>query len=289
MTYTGEPARESVAPPNWSAPVVSSNARAPAAPLARDSPDTALARDSPDAAVRWRIGAAIIDNVIVYCLYVAVCALLHWRVAALGHAWVLVLGAVVYHFGLESRNGQTIGKRRYGIRVVALDGGAPSARAVAIRSVLRVIDQLPVWYLSGLVSMVRTGPARRQRIGDVVAGTMVVAIDRHAVEKGTPGWLLPTATIIATVLSAGSVFAIAQAGTRPLDSAQQAQFIAGCQNSPGGQVIDCGCLLNRLEAAGYDTPKSLGGLFAQAQTLTGASSPSPARAVLTTAAGECRR
>ena len=38
-----------------------------------------------DAAVRWRIGAAIIDNLLVYGGYLGVCGLLGWRVAALGH------------------------------------------------------------------------------------------------------------------------------------------------------------------------------------------------------------
>jgi uncharacterized RDD family membrane protein YckC len=279
MAVDEEIARTSVAPPRWvpaGAPVAASSANS-------------QGDERADAAVRWRIGAAIIDNLLVYGGYFGLCGLLGWRVTMLGHAWVLLLGAVAYHFVLESRSGQTIGKRRYGIRVVSLDGGPAGARAIATRSVLRIIDQLPVWYLSGLVSMVRTGPARRQRIGDVAAGTMVVAVDRHAAEHGTPSWLLPAATLFATAVSVIAVWSMANAGSQPLTSRDQAQFLAGCQNSPGGQLLDCGCLLTRLEADGYDTPNDLANLFARAQTLTVQGVTNPARIVLLNAARACRR
>jgi hypothetical protein len=98
--------------------------------------------------------------------------------------------------------------------------------------------------------MVRTGPSRRQRIGDVAAGMMVVAAHGRAAERGPPRWLLPAATLLATAFSAVFVLAMAEAGKQPLDGAQQAQFIAGCQNGPNGEFLDCRCLLDRLEAAG---------------------------------------
>jgi uncharacterized RDD family membrane protein YckC len=256
--------------------------------FAGPAPGGRAAAEPAEAAVRWRIRAARIDNLIVYGAYALLCGLLHWRIAALSHLWVLGAASVAYHFVLEARDGQTIGKRRYGIRVVALDGTTPTVGAVAIRSVLRIVDQLPVWYLSGLLSMVRTGPAKRQRIGDVAAGTMVVATGRQAAAQGTPGWLLPAATLFAAAVSIFSVIAVVQAGSRPLDSTQQAQFVTGCQNSPGGQAIDCECLLNRLEAAGYGTPKALDDLVAQADAPSVPGSPNSARAVLEQAGAACR-
>jgi uncharacterized RDD family membrane protein YckC len=122
--------------------------------------------------------------------------------------WLAVAGAA-YHFAFEARDGQTIGKRRYGIRVVAADGGPADARAVAIRSLVRIVDALPVCYLVGLLSMVLTGPVRRQRVGDLAAGTIVVAVDGRAAQQGTPRWLLPLATLVAVVVSAMSVVALA--------------------------------------------------------------------------------
>jgi hypothetical protein len=196
---------------------------------------------------------------------------------------------VAYHFALETRDGQTIGKRRYGIRVVAADGGPASAKAVAIRSVLRVIDSLPVCYVSGLISMVRTGPARRQRIGDIAAGTIVVAVDGRAASKGTPGWMLPAATLAAVVVSALSVIGIAEAGHRPIDSLQASEFVAGCQNSAAGPVIDCQCYLNQLEADGYDTLDALKGLMADEQSEEAAGTMGPARTTVRNALTACRR
>jgi uncharacterized RDD family membrane protein YckC len=206
--------------------------------------------------VRWRINAAILDNFAVYGLYLLVCLVLHWRVANLGHLLVLLLIDVVYHFALESRDGQTIGKRCYGVRVVTLDDQRPSPKAIAMRSALRIIDSLPFWYLSGLVNMVRTGPQRRQRIGDVAAETKVVALAGRAATSGTPGWMLPTATLVALVISTFGVIRIARAGSQPLTVSQQEQFVAGCQNTAGA-VVDCQCLLTHLQADGYTTLDSL--------------------------------
>ncbi len=166
--------------------------------------------------MRWRLRAARIDNIAVGALYLVLCVLLHWKPLTVGHLALGALLSVAYHYGFEARGGQTPGKRRYGIRVVRTDGSAADGRAIAIRSVLRLIDQLPVYYASGLVSMVRTGPARRQRIGDVAAGTMVIAIEGRAAGRGTPGWWLPVATVVAVGLSVLTIVAARQTHTNPL-------------------------------------------------------------------------
>jgi uncharacterized RDD family membrane protein YckC len=236
-----------------------------------------------EAAVRWRISAAAIDNILVGVLYLVLCALLGWRVATLSHLAVSLVIGVVYHFVLESRTGQTVGKRQYGIQVVALDGSPADARAVAIRSVLRLVDQLPIFYVSGLVSMVRTGPQRRQRIGDVAAGTTVVAVDGYAAARGTPGWLLPAVTLFAAAASALCLYLAVTAPNRPLNSAQRAGFVAGCDRSPAGAIVDCNCLLDRLEADGYSTPSEFRSLDAALV------SDPRARAALAGAATACRR
>ncbi len=190
----------SVPPPGWTPSDLTPAAPAPAA--AAFSPG--LAPGAADAAVRWRISAAITRRGHRQRRYVVFCAGLEWRVTAPTHVLALVAGGIAYHFLLESRDGQTIGERRYGLRVLSRDGGRATTRAIATRSALRIIDQLPVYYVSGLVSMVRTGAARRRRIGDVAGGTMVVAEDRLSAARGTPGWILPAATIVAVLLSAVS-------------------------------------------------------------------------------------
>jgi uncharacterized RDD family membrane protein YckC len=81
-----------------------------------------------------------------------------------------------YFFVMEATRGQTIGKRRYGLRVQSASGGPPSLNAISGRTVLRLIDQLPVLYLVGTLVALLTG-RRRRRLGDWVAGTVVVRED----------------------------------------------------------------------------------------------------------------
>jgi uncharacterized RDD family membrane protein YckC len=284
MSFVGDSPRQSVAPPGWTP----SPEFAPL-PSAATAPTPAVAVQGADAAVRWRLRAARIDNVIVTVAYLGVCALMHWRVASVGHLWVLGLTSIAYHFALEARGGQTIGKKRCGIQVVAVDGAPASVRAVAIRSVLRVIDQLPVSYVSGLISMVRTGPARRQRIGDVAAGTIVIAVDGRAASQGTPGWFLPVATLFAVAVSAFYAVAVFEAGKQPLNGVERAEFVAGCQNSPMGAYADCQCFLNRLEADGYDTLNSLRDLESQSQAEVASGQRGTARTEVENAFAACRR
>jgi uncharacterized RDD family membrane protein YckC len=280
----------SVPPPGWEeAQTFATTAPAPVPTVASVAVAPVAAAQPPaEAAVRWRIRAASVDNLLVYGLYLLVCLVLHWRVANLGHLLVLLVLGVVYHFALESHGGQTIGKRRYGIQVVSVDGGPAGPKAIAVRSVLRLFDSLPFWYLSGLISMVRTGPERRQRIGDVAAETQVVAVDGRAMRQGTPGWLLPTATLLALAFSSLMVYGIAEAGRGPLSGTQQAQFVASCENAIGG-VVDCQCLLNRLEADGYDSVDSLNGLLQAARTERFYGQAGKAQVELTTNAAACRR
>jgi uncharacterized RDD family membrane protein YckC len=278
------PQGASVAPPGWSAPATASVVPECVAVVA---PAVASVGDA-EAAIRWRISAAILDNILVYGGYLLLCGALHWRVAS-SHLWVFAIALAGYHFVFEARDGQTLGKRRYGIRVVSADGGRASVRAAALRSALRVIDSLPVLYVSGLVSMVRTGPARRQRIGDVAAGTIVVPVDGLAVRRASPGWLLPAATLFAVLVSAVSVYAIATAGSRPLTSEQEAQFVGGCERSPGSVLIDCSCLLTQLEAAGYATPNSLNSLYDRIRAASIERDPAALPPAFIDAARSCRR
>ena len=57
----------------------------------------------------------------------------------------------LYHPVLElAMRGRTPGKRSAGIHVVTRDGSAPSAGALLVRNVFRLIDSLPVAYGVGL-------------------------------------------------------------------------------------------------------------------------------------------
>jgi hypothetical protein len=99
------------------------------------------------------------------------------------------------------------------VRVVALDGSPATMRMCATRNALRFIDALPLLYASGLLSLIRTGRARRQRIGDVVAGTTVI-VESGGTLLRTPRWLLPATTVLATVASIGLIVATQRADRR---------------------------------------------------------------------------
>jgi uncharacterized RDD family membrane protein YckC len=94
------------------------------------------------------------------------------RIAALA-----VLTYLMHTTVAEAICGQSIGKMFFGIRVVGPEGEAPSLRSIILRNILRVLDlaiiPLVLVFLTPL----------RQRIGDLAAGTVVIAPD---VEEDRP-------------------------------------------------------------------------------------------------------
>jgi uncharacterized RDD family membrane protein YckC len=89
---------------------------------------------------------------------------------------VLALAAIVYFVYMEGTYGQTLGKRLVGIVVVKEDGSPLDMRSAAIRNVARIVDAFPTLYLVGFAAMYLVGEDR-QRVGDLVADTVVVAVD----------------------------------------------------------------------------------------------------------------
>jgi uncharacterized RDD family membrane protein YckC len=91
---------------------------------------------------------------------------------------------IAYFIAAERLSGgRSIGKWLVGLRVVGGDGAALSPRASMVRSLLRLIDVLPTSYLVGFVVMIAS--TRRQRLGDLAAGTVVIHYERRA--PGTAG------------------------------------------------------------------------------------------------------
>lgn len=68
--------------------------------------------------------------------------------------------------------GRSPGKAWLGLRVVAADGHRASHGQIALRNVLRLVDFLPAGYGVGLMVVVGTRTA--QRLGDLVANTVVI-------------------------------------------------------------------------------------------------------------------
>ncbi len=72
-------------------------------------------------------------------------------------------------------DGATPGKRALGLRVIAENGAPVGWNAAFSRNLLRFADFLPLLYFAGLLTMVCN--ARFQRLGDLVAGTLVIHVD----------------------------------------------------------------------------------------------------------------
>ncbi len=130
-----------------------------------------------------RIGAALLDFVVLALVFVGVGLVGGDTSSGSGNASVTLGGAASLAFALlsllyyglsEALTGQTLGKKALGVRVAKVDGSTAGAGAVAIRTLLRIVDSLPLAYLVGLVAVLATGQ-RRQRLGDLAAGTTVVS------------------------------------------------------------------------------------------------------------------
>jgi uncharacterized RDD family membrane protein YckC len=88
---------------------------------------------------------------------------------------VYCLLAGVYYVVFESIWGRTIGKLLTGIRVVTESGTRAGPGRILARTALRLLDGLGGYLLGFLVAMTSH---RRQRLGDITAGTLFVRIQR---------------------------------------------------------------------------------------------------------------
>jgi uncharacterized RDD family membrane protein YckC len=127
-----------------------------------------------------RIGAGLLDLIVLFVLLIVVGIIFGEDESSGSSVSVSLegLSAIVYfvlvlaYYGvLEATSGQTLGKKLLGIKVVRTDGGKPSAGQIAGRTLLRIIDGF-LFYLVGLIAIIATGE-RRQRLGDLAAGTTV--------------------------------------------------------------------------------------------------------------------
>jgi uncharacterized RDD family membrane protein YckC len=85
--------------------------------------------------------------------------------------WFLINWWYPVLFEVLSR-GSTPGKKATGLRVINQDGTPVNWGPSVVRNLLRQIDFLPFFYVTGLISMFCN--RRFQRLGDLAAGTLVI-------------------------------------------------------------------------------------------------------------------
>jgi uncharacterized RDD family membrane protein YckC len=79
---------------------------------------------------------------------------------------------LLYFTYLEGTSGQTLGKRVMSIKVTKESGESLTFVDALIRTLCRIIDMLPTFYIIGIIIILVT--EKNQRIGDLAAHTIVV-------------------------------------------------------------------------------------------------------------------
>jgi uncharacterized RDD family membrane protein YckC len=140
----------------------------------------------PLAGVGSRFLAMLADSVIQAVAVILLILLIYYaipttRLASLmGPQWAFAF-AIIALFLINSGyfaffeavwNGQTPGKRLAQIRVIKDDGRPISAFDSMARNLLRIVDELPTFYMIGIISVLCS--KENKRLGDYVAGTVVV-------------------------------------------------------------------------------------------------------------------
>lgn len=95
---------------------------------------------------------------------------------------IAIFFVVVLGYGIVLEwfwRGQTLGKRMMGLRVIDERGLKLRFEQVVLRNLLRVVDQLPLFYLVGGVTCLLS--TRSQRLGDIAAGTIVTYTPKTSV------------------------------------------------------------------------------------------------------------
>lgn len=140
------------------------------------------------AGVGSRVLATAVDGLIQALIFAIGSAMVGAAALALGpDAEMLILAGQFLWFTLvflgyptafeRFGDGKTPGKGVLSLRVVTTGGQPLTLTTATIRNLFRLIDLLPAFYLGGLASILAT--SLNQRIGDVVAGTLVIR-DRPA-------------------------------------------------------------------------------------------------------------
>ena len=98
---------------------------------------------------------------------------------------LLLIPAIAYHLLMEIfNNGQSIGKRAMDIQVVAKDGGEVTVGMYLLRWLLRFVD---ISLFNGIVAIITIAVSdNRQRLGDMVANTVVIKLKKKSTMAQTP-------------------------------------------------------------------------------------------------------
>ncbi len=147
--------------------------------------------DLPLAGVGGRMAAALVDTILMVFVGAMVTISILVTVGGKAITFDVGIGVISLVSGLLpvvgplifelSWRGQTPGKRVMSLRVLSRDGSPASGGQLLMRNILRLVDFLPVGYTVGVVAMFIS--EHDQRLGDLVAGTVVIREDQAALAE----------------------------------------------------------------------------------------------------------
>jgi uncharacterized RDD family membrane protein YckC len=127
--------------------------------------------DSSIVVRRW--GATVIDLLVLVGLLVLPDLILGDKLyTATLFLWIVL--AVAYYPVLEGRTGFTLGKLIVRIKVVDAMGGLPGMKKAMVRTLLRLVEVNPFLFGGIPAGVAVLVSKKRQRLGDMVAGTFVL-------------------------------------------------------------------------------------------------------------------
>jgi len=137
-----------------------------------------------------RIVARILDGLIIVA-YAFVVMMIFVAGMEMGNTttgqvglFLLFLPIVFYDLVLEIlMNGQSVGKRVMKIKVISLDGGQPTIGQYMLRWLFRIVDFSLTGSLCALICVAAS--ERRQRLGDMIAGTTLIKTTPRATFQQT--------------------------------------------------------------------------------------------------------
>jgi uncharacterized RDD family membrane protein YckC len=116
----------------------------------------------------FSVAISVFWQVVIYLVGDAISG---WGGAVMGMSYMV--GLLIYHLASDMLgNGQSLGKRALGIRVVRLDGLEPGMGEYLLRSILLLLD---FSFTAGALGGILIGSTyKHQRLGDLAANTTVV-------------------------------------------------------------------------------------------------------------------
>jgi Predicted membrane protein/domain len=127
-------------------------------------------------ATKARIFAFVIDNLIACILSFVIVGKLQFENGVISGT-ILSMTYLLYFFVFEVTLARTPGKIWQGLVIRDINGGPSNAKQIFIRTLMRILEANPILFGGLPAGLLVATSTSRQRMGDSLAGTVVVPKD----------------------------------------------------------------------------------------------------------------